>query len=169
MSTHPAARIVVGVFPGQRDAVVEHAAAIAARYDAELVCAWVDRSRYVIDESADGVVRSMPIDPDVADTTDRGLPVRLLAQLARLLEPSGVRWSTRELAGDTARALGHLAELLGAVMVVVGAREAGVRGSLQEFFSGSTAVHLVHQQQRPVLVIPVNPVSFDDVPPWWPR
>ena len=164
MSTH--ARVIVGVFPGQPDAVVEEAAAFAARFDAELVCAWVDRSRYLIEESEDGTVRSMPIDSDLNDAADQGFPSKLTVQLTRVLESLGVSWSTRELAGDPARALGRLADRLSATMIVVGTREAGMRGSMQEFVNGSTAVHLAHRQHRPVVVIPLSPVSFGDPWPW---
>jgi nucleotide-binding universal stress UspA family protein len=161
-----AEQIVVGVFPGQPDAVVAQAAALAHRVGAELVCAWADGSRYTVEERPDGSVRSMPIDPDIGDTADRGFPPALTAQLARILEPARVGWTTRELAGDPAGALGRLADLLGASMIVVGTREAGMKGSLQEFFAGSTAVHLAHRQHRPVVVIPLNPIPLAGALPW---
>jgi nucleotide-binding universal stress UspA family protein len=159
-------RIVVGVFPGQADAVVLQAAALARIFGAELVCSWVDVTRYVVEERADGAVRSLPTDSDIGDSIDRGLPPKLTAQLARLLDSTNLRWSTRELAGDPARALGRLANILGAAMIVVGTRQAGMRGSLQQFLTGSTALHLAHRQHRPVVVIPLDPVPFDAPLPW---
>lgn len=161
-----AERIVVGVFPGQPDAVVAQAAALAHRVGAELVCAWVDGSRYAVEEHPDGSVRSLPIDPDLGDMADRGFPPTLTAQLARILGPAKLSWVTRELAGDPAAALGRLADLLGASMIVVGTRQAGMKGSLQEFFAGSTAVHLAHRQHRPVVVIPLNPIPLAATLPW---
>jgi nucleotide-binding universal stress UspA family protein len=159
-------RILVGVFPGQADAVVLQAAAFARVLNADLVCAWVDVSRYVVEEGPDGSVRSMPTDSDIGDVADRGLPSKLTEQLSRLLDSSNLRWSTRELAGDPARALGHFADILGAVMIVVGTRQAGMKGSLQQFMTGSTALHLAHRQHRPVVVIPLDPVPFGAPLPW---
>lgn len=161
-------RVIVGVFPGQPDAVVDIAAAFATRFDAELVCAWVDASRYVITESADGSVTSMPIDTDLGDATDHGIPPKLQAQLTRILEHEKIEWSTRALAGDPGRALGHLGEVLDAAMIVVGTRAATVRGTLQEFFGGSVAAHLAHRQHRPTVVVPLSPVSFDRELSWEP-
>lgn len=168
MSTSLVGPVVVGVFPGQSDAVVEQAKALAVRLDAELVCAWVDTGRYVVEEHSDGSIRSMTIDPDVGDAADPGIPTTLMAQLSQLLGASHVEWSTRELAGDPAHALGHLADVIGASMIVVGTHRSGLKGSLQEFFNGSTAVHLAHRQHRPVVVVPLDPVPFDHPLPWEP-
>jgi nucleotide-binding universal stress UspA family protein len=88
----------------------------------------------------------------------------LTAHLTRILSDHTIDWSTRRLSGDPARALGTLAESLRAVMIVVGTRDGTVLGSLQEFFAGSIAMNLAHRQNRPVVVIPLAPVSFDDLP-----
>ncbi|TFC71298.1 universal stress protein [Cryobacterium sp. TMS1-20-1] len=162
MSTY----VIVGVIPGQPDAVVLEAAAFAARFQAELVCATVDAGRYFVDEFADGGVISLPVDPDLDDTDDDGFSVALRAHLATLLDGSNLVWSTRAVAGDPARALAHLADTLDAAMIVVGTRESGVRASVQEFFGGSVAVHLAHRQHRPVVVVPLAPVAFRDELPW---
>lgn len=159
-------RVIVGVEPGQPDAVVVHAAAFAAHFNAELVCALVDASRYVVFERADGTMTSLPFDPDVPDLAEDEFDPELKDHLASLLDSRGVVWSTRALAGDPARALGHLAETLGAAMIVVGTRQATIRGNLQEFFNGSIAVHLAHRQHRPVVVIPLAPVPVKDDLPW---
>ncbi|POH63486.1 MULTISPECIES: universal stress protein [Cryobacterium] len=150
------ARVVVGVYPGQADGVVLQAAVFAARFDAELVCAWVDPGRHPRADHAD------------APTPGNGAGVDpyLTAHLTRILGGHDIEWSTRQLSGDPARALGQLAETLRAVMIVVGTRDGTVRGSLQEFFAGSIAMHLAHRQHRPVVVVPLSPVSFDDDVPW---
>ncbi|MET4702825.1 universal stress protein [Frigoribacterium sp. UYMn621] len=158
--------LVVGVATGQSDVVVEQARALATRLGTQLICAWVDAGRYVIDELRDGNVRSMPIDPDMGDERHSGVPANLLAQLSRLLGPEHDSWSTRELAGDPARALGRLAEVVDASMIVVGTRRAGMTGSVQEMFNGSVAVHLAHRQHRPVVVIPLDPIPFERPLPW---
>lgn len=172
-------RVVVGVYPGQSDGVVLQAAVFAARFDAELVCAWVDPGRHPRADHADeaGPLPSAPagIDP-LSDApvitgpvpTTPGAPFNpyLAAHLARILGEHDITWSTRQLTGDPAQSLGRLAESLHAAMIVVGTRDGSVRGSLQEFFAGSIAMNLAHHQNRPVVVIPLAPVSFDDSPQW---
>ncbi|UOE43259.1 universal stress protein [Agromyces larvae] len=160
--------IVVGVTPHQPDAVVQHAAALAGALGARLVCATVDPGHYVVEEHPDGSVRSLEVDPDAGDLERSGdrEAADLVERLHALLDPTGLRWEHRGLAGDPTRALAHLADTLDAAMIVVGTREPGVRGTLREFFSGSVAAHLAHRQHRPVLVVPLAPVGFDDVAPW---
>jgi nucleotide-binding universal stress UspA family protein len=169
--------VVVGVYPGQADGVVLQAAVFAARFDAELVCAWVDPGRHPREDHADAVAPDggPSIDPlsdaPVISAAPSKPPVAqfnpyLAAHLARILGGHEITWSTRQLSGDPARALGQLAESLRAAMIVVGTRDGTVRGSLQEFFAGSIAMNLAHRQNRPVVVIPLAPVSFDDAPQW---
>lgn len=168
--------LVVGVMPGQPDAVATHAAVLAAQLGARLVCATVRAGRYVVEERADGGIRSAPVDPDLAepepgpgepgaDLVDRIDP-ELEEHLHALLDPTGVTWETRALAGDPARALARLAETLDAMMIVVGTHEGGLRGTLHGLFNGSVAAHLAHRQHRPVVVIPLSPVGLDAALPW---
>jgi len=172
-------RVVVGVYPGQSDGVVLQAAVFAARFDAELVCAWVDPGRHPRADHADdpGIPVAGPagIDPlsgapvmtgPVAVPPAAPFNPYLAAHLERILGGHDVEWSTRQLSGDPAQSLGQLAESLHAAMIVVGTRDGTVRGSLQEFFAGSIAMNLAHHQHRPVVVIPLAPVSFDDAPQW---
>ncbi|MGR0221282.1 universal stress protein [Agromyces sp. ZXT2-6] len=182
----PAQRtLVVGVMAAQPDAVATQAAALAAQLGTRLVCATVDAGRYVVEERPDGGIRSAPFDPDLADAdaafadadadagtangadaaVDRVDP-ELEARLHALLDPTGVAWETRALAGDPARALARLAETLDAMMIVVGTREGGLRGTLHELFNGSVAAHLAHRQHRPVVVIPLSPVGLGAALPW---
>lgn len=158
--------VIVGVMPGQPDAVVLEAAVFAAHFQAELVCATVEPGRYVVDEFADGTIVSLPVDPDLLDLDEEGFSVALRAQLTTLLDGRNLVWSTRAVAGDPARALAHLADTLDAAMIVVGTRERGMRASMQEFFGGSVAVHLAHRQHRPIVVVPLAPVAFRDELPW---
>jgi nucleotide-binding universal stress UspA family protein len=169
--------LVVGVMARQPDAVATHAAALAAQLGARLICATVDAGRYPVEERPDGNIRSAPVDPDLADVDEDaggggdGPPVdrvdpELEAHLHAVLDPTGVPWETRALAGDPARALAHLAETLDAMMIVVGTRERGLRGSLHELVNGSVAAHLAHRQHRPVVVIPLSPVGLDATLPW---
>ena len=158
--------IVVGVVPGQPDAVALHAAALAKRVGARLVCATVEISRYTVDEHPDGSVRSMTIDPDLGEVREEPFDATLAAHLDEVLASTGAEWSMRALAGDPARALARLAETVDAMMIVVGTRERGLRGSMHEFFNGSVAVHLARRQHRPVLIVPLAPVGFEEALPW---
>lgn len=166
MDAREPAPVIVGVVYDQPDAVVLGAVDFARRFGAELVCASVDRGRYTVQEREDGSVASLPIDPDLPDLSVEAFPEELQRHLATLLGGRGVRWSTRILAGDPAHALGRLADRLDAAMIVVGTREAGLRGSIQELLTGSVAAHLAHRQHRPVVVIPLDPVPVDRELPW---
>jgi nucleotide-binding universal stress UspA family protein len=171
MPESPQRILVVGVMAMQPDAVVTQAASLARQLGARLVCASVDAGRYVVEEAPDGSIRSAPLDPDLAeveltpDEPDR-LDAALEGRLRELLDPTGVAWETRALAGDPARALARLAETLDAMMIIVGTHEGGLRGTLRELFNGSVAAHLAHRQHRPVVVIPLSPVGLDAALPW---
>lgn len=158
--------ILVGVLPGQPDSVLLQAALFASHFSADLICAHVNPGRYMVDERPDGSVSSLPFDPDLAESQDEVFDPGLANHLAHLLSGSGISWSTRTLAGETARALGHLAGTLDAAMIIVGTRERTVTTGLHDFFTGSVAVHLAHRQHRPVVVIPLSPVGPDSTMPW---
>ena len=166
MDTAHSAHVIVGVMPGQPDAVVLEAVVFAARFGGDLVCASVDVTRQAVSETADGGVTSVPYDLDLPRLEEaREFDPELAAHLATVLAGSGVAWSTRALAGDAAEALGQLATTLDAAMIVIGTRDPGLRGTLHEIFEGSVAAHLAHRQHRPVVVIPINPVPFEETLP----
>ncbi|MFT4163910.1 MAG: universal stress protein [Microlunatus sp.] len=164
-TTRPLHRsVIVGVTPHQPESVLRAAAWMAHGLDAELVCAYVDTSAYVVEEHADGTVESRPLDPDaqewVSAQFDPALAGRI-RQIADELGMSSVR--TIQLAGEVARALSRLAEAIGAELIVVGTRS-GVRASVKEYFGGSVAVHLAHRQHRPVVVVPLSARSEGPLP-----
>ncbi|ASD23529.1 hypothetical protein B7495_16570 [Cryobacterium sp. LW097] len=162
--THPP--VVVGVTAGQPDAVLLAASEFAAQFGAELICASVDPSRFMLEELPDGSMTSASFDPDSFEQAAAEFDPGLRAQIERVLAGRGVGWSTRALAGEPARALGHLAGTVRAMMIVVGSREPTVRHTLRSFFTGSVAVRLAHGQQRPVIIIPLNPIPFGTELPW---
>lgn len=123
--------VVVGVTPGQPAHIVEHAARCARAFGVELICAHVGTGLETADDD-------------------------LVADLAQTLAGSGVPWSTRQLTGDIAVALGQLATTVDAEMIVVGTHERSFSVSVQEFFHRSVAVQLAHRQQRPVVVVPTR-------------
>ncbi|GGF30340.1 universal stress protein [Subtercola lobariae] len=160
------ARIVVGVFPGQPDTVLSQAAVFALRFDATLVCAFVDQTRYVVARNSDATVISASIDPDIPDDISAVFPPELGRRIAAALDPLDVRWLTLSSAGDPADSLGSLAEAMDAAAIVVGTHRSTARSSIAEFFNGSVAVHLAHRQHRPVIVVPVAPVERGQALPW---
>lgn len=148
-------QIVVGIVDDQSAEVIATAADYAERFDAELILAHVDDSKYTVEIRPDGTVVSAPIDPDIVAEADADLSPELHTRIAGILDGRGVTWSTRVLAGGPSQELSHLAEAVDAVMIIVGVRKAGIKGSLHEFFNGSVAIQLAHRQHRPLVVVPL--------------
>ena len=165
MDADSAKTVIVGVAPHQSDAVLLRAAEFATALGAELVCAVVDRTRYMVSESVDGSIVALPFDPDLPELGGEEFDEQLARHIEDVLRGKPVRWSLRAIAGEPVRALARLADTLDAEMIVVGTRD-GVRSSIQEFFGGSLAVHLAHRQRRPVMVIPVSPTPPGEKLPW---
>ncbi|HEX6757044.1 MAG TPA: universal stress protein [Propionibacteriaceae bacterium] len=158
--------IVVGVTPHQPPDVLRQAARFASQFDATLMCANVAADHYVVAEHPDGSIESRPVDPDQPDWDNAVFDGDLADRIRTLAAQAGVRVEFRELAGDIGYALGRLAEIMDAEMIVVGSRRDGLRSSMHEFFGGSVAVHLAHRQPRPVVVIPLAPVPHGTRLPW---
>ncbi len=168
----PVPNVLVGVTAQQTDAVLLEAARLADRLDATLICATVDSGRYITDILPDGSVFTVPIDPDQIENNSIEFSSELADHvhqvLARLPRSDGSERPLifRALVGDAALALAALAESAHSHYVVVGSRRSGIRAGMKEFFGGSIAVHLVHRQSRPVLVVPVDPVRAELPLPW---
>lgn len=158
--------ILAAVVPGQPVAVLEQAARLADDLDVPLVCAYVDPDRYLVSSYVDGTVVALPYDPDLPETEEQRFDPELESQIRRVLDGRGIPYSLQQLAGDPAWSLARLADDLDVRYIVVGTREAGLRGSLREFFNGSVAVHLAHRQHRPVIVVPLNPMPGAQSLPW---
>lgn len=158
--------VIVGVTERQPSAVLRQASRFARHFDAILVCAHVAADSYVVAEHPDGSVESRPIDPDLPEWADAAFDRGLAERIRDLAGKEEVTVEFRELAGDIAHALGRLAEVLDAEMIVVGSRHDRLRASMHEFFGGSVAAHLAHRQPRPLVVIPVNPVPEGGRLPW---
>jgi nucleotide-binding universal stress UspA family protein len=153
--------IVVGVTPKQPLTVVRQAARFARQFQAALVCANVEAGSYVVAEHPNGSVESRPIDPDQPDWNIAVFDGGLAHRIRSVADQEGVAVEFRELAGDIAHALGRLAEILNAEMIIVGSRRGGLRSSMHEFFGGSVAAHLAHRQPRPVVVVPLSASEQD--------
>ena len=157
MTGDDAARyVVVGVTPQQPVAVLREAVRLARQFKAVLVCANVEAGSYVVAEHPDGSVESRPIDPDQPDWNAAVFNGGLAHRIREVADQEGVRVEFRELAGDIAHALGRLAEVLDAEMIIVGSRRGGLRSTMHDFFGGSVAAHLAHRQPRPVVVVPLR-------------
>jgi nucleotide-binding universal stress UspA family protein len=158
--------VVLGVTAHQPLHVLRQATRFARHFDAALVCAHVAIDYSVVIEHPDGSVESRPIDPDGPDWATAVFDQHLADRIRAVAGEEQVQPEFRELAGEIGHALGRLAEVLNAEMIVVGSRRGGMRASVQEFFGGSVAVHLAHRQPRPLVVIPAAPVPEGTRLPW---
>lgn len=137
--------VLVGVPHDHHPSVPRRAADLAAVLGTDLVCVAVDESS--VREPSGAVV---PVDPDGGSPVDDDLRDAVSAALA----DSPVRWRLERTAGDPATELARLAAEHGAALVVVGARRPGVRGWATHLVGGTVAGHLIHDQPRPVVVLP---------------
>lgn len=150
--------VVAGVYLGQSSAVVLEAAGLASDLGAELVCAYVNPGRYIVEESADGAVVSAPIDPDFDDTDDSVFPKKLAHALERQLARFDINWRTLLLAGDVAEALERCAKTLDARFIVVGTH-GDARTPVRELFKHSVATRLVRRQHKTTVVVPTHHID----------
>lgn len=137
--------VLVGVPHDHHPSVPRRAADLAAALGTDLVCVAVDESS--VREPSGAVV---PVDPDAGSSVDDDLRDVVAAALA----DSPVRWRLERTAGDPATELARLAAEHGAALIVVGARRPGMRGWATHLVGGTVAGHLVHDQPRPVVVLP---------------
>ncbi|BDV29468.1 universal stress protein [Microbacterium terricola] len=160
----PRGAVIVGTVPGLPSRVVKEAARYAKLLSAPLLVVHVDVTRFVTYEDPDGYVHSAPIDMNIAaGESDLAL---VTAEAAALLEGHGVDWTVRQLVGDPALAIKHLAEQTDAKLIVVGTRKRGIGESIREFFTGSVAARLAHRQHRSILVVPLGEPVADDEDIW---
>jgi nucleotide-binding universal stress UspA family protein len=157
--------VVVGVVPSTADRVVTTAVDVAARYGTGVACVSVEPDRLAFAEGIDGTVLSYPLDPE-SYAAELEFDPALEARLRSIAEARGVEMVATSLTGEPAHVLGALADRDDAPLIVVGSREAGLRGSVREFFAGSVALHLSHRQHRPVVVVPLAPVTRSEALPW---
>jgi nucleotide-binding universal stress UspA family protein len=114
----------------------------------ELVCVWVDETAV-----SDSRGFTVSVDPDIAVSSD-AYGADVLAGLNRAMADVGLPWSALRGAGDPAAELGRVADEVEAAMIVVGARRSGLRGWTTNIVGGTVAGRLIHNQPRPVVVLP---------------
>ncbi|MFH8251646.1 universal stress protein [Microbacterium sp. B2969] len=156
--------VIVGLVPGEPVRVLKEAARYAKLLGAHLLVVNVDVTRFVTYEDPDGYVHSAPIDINVAGG-EADLAV-VKSEAAAVLDAVGLAWSAKQLVGDPALAIKHLADDVDARLIVVGTRRRGIGESIREFFTGSVAARLAHRQHRPVLVVPLGEPVPDDEEIW---
>jgi len=152
--------LVVAVRPGQPELVLRTAAVWAEALGVTLVGGYADPHRMTVAEFADGSVRHTAVDPDLADDSWQRTDAALREQLAAVLDPAGVRWEFRYLAGRADRALTHLARAVDASAIIVGSRHPGAAERLRDLMEGSVALGLARHQHRPVITVPVGVVDW---------
>ena len=156
--------VIAGVIPDQSPRVLKEAARYAKLLRAPLAVVHVDVTRFVTYEDPDGYVHSAPIDMNI--TGGEGDLASVQDAAAAVLADSGVDWTVRQLVGDPAMALKHLADEIDARLLVVGTRKRGFGESVREFFTGSVGARLAHRQHRPILVVPLGEPVPDDEEIW---
>lgn len=156
--------VIVGTIPGQSSRVLKEAARYARLFGSHLLVVHVDVTRFVTYEDPDGYVHSAPIDIDVA--SGETALAEVTAAASAVLDGSEIGWSVRQLVGDPALAMKHLADQVDARLLVVGTRKRGIGESIREFFTGSVAARLAHRQARPILVVPLGEAVPDDEDIW---
>jgi nucleotide-binding universal stress UspA family protein len=160
---HP---LVVAVVPDQPPLVGVTALSLATATRAPaLYFAYVDSSRYAVEEFSDGTVRHAPIDPDLDDEEWPTTQARLIEAVTQTMAGHDVPWHFRYLAGRVDRALTHLARAVDAAVFVVGTH-VGRHHRIADFVNGSVSIQLAHRQHRPVLVVPLTVVDWEDRAPW---
>lgn len=156
--------VIVGTIPGQSPRVLKEAARYARLFEAHLLVVHVDVTRFVTYEDPDGYVHSAPIDIDLSSGENALADVEAAA--SAVLDETGIVWSVRQLVGDPALAIKHLAEQVDARLLVIGTRKRGIGESIREFFTGSVAARLAHRQSRPILIVPLGEAVADDEDIW---
>lgn len=159
--------VIVALRPGQPPRVLAEAVRYARLLSAALVVVHVDVTRFVTFEDPDGMVHSAPIDLNIDSGADEFAELR--AEVEQALAGSGLTWTARQLVGDPALAIKHLAGKLDAQLIVVGTRSRGLGESIREFFTGSVAARLSHRQSRPILVVPLEEPVPDSQKEIWPE
>lgn len=156
--------VIVAAIPGQPARVVREAASYARMLQAPIVVVHVDVTRFVTYEDPDGYVHTAPI--DIQAHNGRSDLVEVRDSAAATLDSLRMTWTIRQLVGDPALAIKHLADRIDARLIVVGTRNRGLGESIREFFTGSVAARLAHRQHRPILVVPLGEPVADDAPLW---
>ena len=145
--------VVLGVEWNFSEHLIRTAALLAASMEEHLICAFVDPASYLTEWAPVDQRTALSLDPTINEEAE--FPSEHLQQkLEAILGSPGQTWSFRMLNGDVWKALSRLAENTGASLLVVGARQPSSLAWLDRVLEGSVSATLIHQQQRPVLIVP---------------
>ncbi|MCQ6271050.1 universal stress protein [Pseudarthrobacter sp. R1] len=145
--------IIVGVEWNFSEHLIRTAASLAASLEEHLICAFVDPASYLTEWAPVHQRAALSLDP--INNEEAEFPSEQLQQkLQAILGSPGQTWSIRVLNGDVCKALSRLAENADASLLVVGAGRPGSLAWLDRVLEGSVSATLIHQQQRPVLIVP---------------
>lgn len=162
------APLLVGVMPNQHPEVLKTAATLAARLSAPLVCAYVDEASYLVEWDPARSAHRLSLHPEQNDDDIRAVTAALRSVIEQAVAGTsaagaGVEWTLRTLTGDPARALARLAAESNVPMIIVGTSERGLSHRIAEALNGSVGQWLVHHQSRPVLVVPYERASVENL------
>jgi nucleotide-binding universal stress UspA family protein len=160
----PTGPVIVGVHSGQHRAVLTEAAALADELGRELVCAAVAADSYLTEWDAADVRDQESLHPGSLDAADHAIVLGLAASVRSTLGDDRTGWTLRMLAGDPAHALARLAREVDGRLIVVGAHPHGFGHAIEGWLSGSVAVRLSNEQDRPVVIVPIpSPAAAEDL------
>ncbi|MDR6504490.1 universal stress protein [Arthrobacter oryzae] len=156
--------LVVGVLPGQHAEVLRAATGLGERMGLPLLCAYVDEASYLVEWDPARSAHRLSLHPDKDDADVRAVSEELRGVVGAACAGKPVEWTLRILAGDPARALGHVAAEVSAPMIIVGTPERGIGHRISAALNGSVAAWLTRHQDRPVLVVPARMSAHRDGP-----
>lgn len=151
--------VVVGVHRGQSRRVLEEAARLAVELGRPLLCGYVSEDSYLTEWDKPDEVAEESLHPTEVGAGEGEAALALTDAIAAVLEETGQappEWSVRLLAGDAAKALGRVAAELDARLIVVGTHRRGFSNALENWLAGSVGARLTHDQECPVVVVPVT-------------
>jgi nucleotide-binding universal stress UspA family protein len=149
----PDGPVILGVDWNFSEHLIRTAEALAAALKVHLICAFVDPASYLTEWAPVNQRTALSLDPSINEEAE--FPSgHLQRRLEDVLGEPGESWSFRVLNGGVAKALNRLARNTGATMLVVGTGRPGPLARVDRVLAGSVPAALLHQQQRPVLIVP---------------
>jgi nucleotide-binding universal stress UspA family protein len=144
--------LLVGVAPGQPDAVARTAIEWAARMGLRRIhFVYVDPT---MTSASDGYME--PLDSDSLDESRARAADELSRRMMSLDLPPDITSDFTVVPGDPADGLRGEADRSDAIAIVVGTRERGPLAAIEEWMRGSVSVRLEHIQARPIIVVPLK-------------
>ena len=144
--------LLVGVAPGQPDAVARTAIEWAARMGLRRIhFVYVDPT---MTSASDGYMK--PLDSDSLDESRARAADELSRRMMSLDLPPDMTSDFTVVPGDPADGLRGEADRSDAIAIVVGTRERGPLAAIEEWMRGSVSVRLEHIQARPIIVVPLK-------------